>query len=119
VRCDTSPRDSARASTCPQATGETTYKGESREKQRLIRIIWPHHPLYLRQVPLVEIWEGSGRGLMIELPDGSHTRIPSSWADNGEGAIPEVSPGQVLSLGAVRDLVGVLEKLVERIRGQQ
>jgi hypothetical protein len=75
--------------------------------------------LYRQKVPLVEIWEGSGRGLMIELPDGSHTRIPSSWADNGEDPMPEVSEGQVLSLGAARELVAVLEKLVERMRAQQ
>ena len=56
---------------------------------------------------------------MIELPDGSHTRIPSSWEEIGEVAMREVSEGQVLSLGAVRELVAVLEKLVERMRAQQ
>jgi hypothetical protein len=82
-----------------------------------VRITWPHHPLYLQSVPLVELWEGSGhRRFVIELPDGSHTRIPASWADNGDGPPPDVdqSGAPVLSLAAVRDLVVVLGQLVER-----
>lgn len=82
-----------------------------------MRIVWPHHPLYLQRVPLVELWEGSGRRrFVIELPDGSHTRIPASWADDGDGEPPELDQSgvAVLSLGAVRDLVAVLGQLVER-----
>jgi hypothetical protein len=40
-------------------------------------------------VGVVDFWEALGeRYLVIELPDGSHTRIPIAWADDGEGQPP-------------------------------
>jgi uncharacterized protein DUF5372 len=82
-----------------------------------VRIIWPHHPLYQQRVPLVELWEGSGRRrFVIELPDGSHTRIPAAWADNGDGAVPDHAPAStaMLSRTAVSDLVTLLDLLRRR-----
>ena len=82
-----------------------------------MRIIWPHHPLYQQRVPLVELWEGSSRRrFVIELPDGSHTRIPAAWADNGDGAVVDraLKSTAMPSVGAVRDLVTLLGSLLER-----
>jgi hypothetical protein len=76
--------------------------------------VWPHHPLYLEVVPLVEFWRDCGdRTLVVELPDGSHTRIPAAWADDGEeSALPPApkSPTR-LSVTAVRELVALLARL--------
>lgn len=81
----------------------------------MVRIVWPHHPLYRRRVPLAEYWkDGGDRSFVVELPDGSHARIPSAWADDGEGPLPlitEPSRTARLSVSAVRDLVTLLARL--------
>jgi len=81
----------------------------------MVRIVWPHHPFYRRKVPLADYWKDAGdRSFVIELPDGSHTRIPSAWADDGEGSLPlitERSRTTRLSVSAVRDLVTLLARL--------
>jgi hypothetical protein len=80
----------------------------------MVRIIWPHHPFYRRKFPLAQFWkDGTDRNCVIELPDGSHTRIPSAWADDGEGPVPPMSePSSTrLSVSAVRELVTLLARL--------
>jgi hypothetical protein len=85
----------------------------------MVRIIWPHHPLYLTKIPLVELWDGRGERLVVELPDGSHTRIPASWADDGSGPVPAYcgSSGTLLSVEAVEELVALLRRLSEQDDG--
>ena len=84
----------------------------------MVRIVWPHHPLYLTAVPLVEFWECYGeRSLVIELPDGSHTRIPVSWGDDGDGPpVATATTTTVLSVTAVRELLGLVVRLREHVQ---
>jgi hypothetical protein len=81
----------------------------------MVRIVWPHHPFYRRKVPLADYWQDSGdRSFVIELPDGSHTRIPSAWADDGEEPLPlitEPSRTTRLSVSTIRHLVALLARL--------
>jgi hypothetical protein len=82
----------------------------------VVRIIRSHHPLYLKNVPLVGFWEGKGeRFLVIELPDGSHARVPSWWTDDGDGAPPVVPATTAkLSVAAARELIALLTQLGNR-----
>ena len=79
----------------------------------------PHHPLYLKILPVVEIWDGWGdRHFVVELPDGSHARIPCAWADEslrvpGPLALTETK----LSVASARELLAVLGGLRDRTRG--
>ena len=58
-------------------------------QRRWVRVVRRNHPLFLVRVPLVEFWAGAtGRWVVIELPDGSHARIPSNWVDDGAHADP-------------------------------
>ena len=101
-------------------SGETAYKGRLPEERSTVRIIWPHHPLYSKRVPLVELWKGSGdRHFVIELPDGSRTRIPKSWADDSEAPLAGSEDGRAttLSVQAIRELLELLTRLETQARG--
>jgi hypothetical protein len=69
--------------------------------------------LYLEMVPLVELWRDNGdRALVIELPDGSHTRIPAAWADDGDMPMPSIQASlNRLSVPAVGELITLLTRL--------
>lgn len=81
-----------------------------------MRVVRAHHPLYLKTLPLVKYWDGNGeRYVVIELPDGSHARIPDWWVDGGEGPPPALRPTtRKLSVTAARDLVVHLTRLRNR-----
>jgi hypothetical protein len=73
--------------------------------------------LYLKHVPLVELWSNSGgRSLVIELPDKSHARIPAAWADDGESlaVVPSPEPKTLLSVATATELMEVLRQLERR-----
>jgi hypothetical protein len=78
-----------------------------------VRVVWPHHPLYLRTLFLADFWQDCGdRSYVVELPDGSHTRIPAAWTDDGVGPIVDLTPGSSrLSVAAARELVTLLARL--------
>jgi len=69
--------------------------------------------LYLKTLPLAEFWQDCGdRSYVVELPDGSHTRIPADWTDDGEVALVELTPASNrLSLASARELVTLLARL--------
>jgi len=48
---------------------------------------------------------------MVELRDGSHMRVPSSWTDDGDVPAPELTAGARLSLSGVRELVARLVRM--------
>jgi len=79
-----------------------------------------HHPLYAKTVRLVDLWRGcDGPWAVIELPDGSHTRVAASWIDDRQAPLPpRVESGTQLhlSVSAVRELVEVLTQLHQRVR---
>jgi hypothetical protein len=81
----------------------------------VVRVVWRHHPLYLKTFPLAEFWRECGdRTYVIELPDGSHTRIPAAWADDGEGPLPSAATAVTqLSSASVRELVTLLRRLAD------
>jgi hypothetical protein len=84
-----------------------------------VRIVWPHHPLYLTRVPLVEFWRGQGeRAHVVELPDGSHTRIPVSWTDDDDKppGIAVSEAATTLSVTSARELMELLGRLRNRGR---
>ena len=78
-----------------------------------MRIVWPHHPLYLKTLPLAEFWQDCGdRSYVVELPDGSHARLPGDWVDDGETTVVALTPATArLSLASVRELVTLLARL--------
>lgn len=78
-----------------------------------MRVVWPPHPLYLRTLPLAEFWQDCGdRSYVVELPDGSTTRIPAAWTDDGAGPIADLTPGSNrLSVAVARELVTLLARL--------
>jgi hypothetical protein len=78
-----------------------------------VRVVWPHHPLYLRTLPLAEFWQECGdRSYVVELPDGSTTRVPAAWTDDGTGPIVDLTPtSDRLSVAAARELATRLARL--------
>ena len=103
-----------------QASSKTAYEVESTANHEVVRIVWVHHPLYAKTVRLVDLWRGcDGAWAVIELPDGSHTRVAASWVDKDEGLLPpRVESGAQLhlSVSAVRELVEVLAQLHQRVQ---
>ena len=103
----------------PQASSKTTYRVVTATRE-MVRIVWIHHPLYARSVRLVDLWrDWRGPWAVIELPDGSHTRVAACWVDDGKTPLPpqaEVGTQRQLSVAAVRELVEVLAQLQQRVR---
>ncbi len=60
--------------------------------------------------------EGRGDELTVELQDGSTMRIPRAWTDADGGRVESSPPSAaVFTLGALRDLMG----LVQALRGRR
>jgi hypothetical protein len=71
----------------------------------------------MTKVPLVEFWRDKGeRCAFIELPDGSHTRLPVSWIDDGYGPLTTTSAtaATALSLTSVRELIARITRIKDR-----
>jgi hypothetical protein len=92
---------------------QTSNTKHSNPNFRKVRIIRPHHPLYGQSVTLVKIWQHKKRRYyVIELPDNSHTRIPLSWADDGNTPLPQVPPNlPFLTIDSIRQLSCLLANL--------
>jgi len=88
----------------PRQPCHTTH---SNSFSKSVRIIYPHHPLFGRMVPLIKLWEHKKKHYyVIQLPDESHTRIPLFWADDGKTPLPEPpSDLTVLTATSVRTLI--------------
>jgi len=102
---------------CPQGRVQTEHTGQKESERQTVRIVWPHHPLYTVSVPLVEFWrDKSERGVVVELPDGSHTRLPTSWIDDGDEplAATAATAETALSLASVRELIALITQLRDR-----
>jgi len=96
-----------------RAALQTTYADDDLPSQ--ICITYPPHPLVGQHLKVVGR-QRNGRDLFwcVELPDGSHAKLPSSWTD--QGVAPSRSRREETktrtSPHALRELIHLLESLV-------
>lgn len=66
---------------------DASPSGAARESSG-VRVTWPIHPLFGREVPLLETLRGQlGTVLVVEHPDGWALRISISWTDRGTPSV--------------------------------
>ena len=89
---------------CRRTLRHTTHLKDLPEHVRITR---PHHPFEGRTLPIFGVRRFQGKlHLMLILPNGSRSLIPTEWTDLG--ASPQSAPASAdpdLHLGSVRDLL--------------
>jgi hypothetical protein len=87
---------------------QTTYN--SYPTPARVKITRRHHPL---EGQTLEVLRGGQIHIVVRPPDGTPMRVPRAWTD-ADGAPPQNSVERVFSVDAMRELIQLVDGLLQR-----